>query len=140
MRRFLAAPAALLLLSGFVAVTAADPPEDTPKAAATRKKLKEKVSLSWKDTAFRDVIADMKDEMKVNIIADTKSGVTLNKQITYSCKDKPVEEALEELLGKNGWGYYVKSQKNGAYDGVLYIRVGKERGYEGIDGKPGEKK
>src|SRR5262249_18730586 len=122
-RRFLAAPAALLLVSGFLAVTAADPvPEDTPKAAATRKKLKEKVSLNWKDTAFRDVVQDMKDEFKVSIIADTKSGVTLNKQITYSCKDKPAEEALDELLGKTGWGWYVKSQKNDAYDGVVYIK------------------
>jgi hypothetical protein len=116
------------------------PPEDTPKAAATRKVLKTKVTFTWKATAFSEVIDEIKEQVKLGIKPDTKAGINLNKPITYSCKDKPLEEVFDEVLGKNGWGYYVKSQKGGGYDGVLHIRPGKERGWEGREGKPDEKK
>jgi hypothetical protein len=123
-------------------VYAADPPPpDTPKAAATRKLLKQKVNFEWKDTAFGDVIDDIKMQVKgLGIRVDSKSGVNLNKQITFKAKDVPLEDALEMLIAKNGWGYYVESQKGSGYDGVLWIKVGKERGYKGIEGKPDAKK
>lgn len=133
MRRLFAATVFVLCLSS---VYAAEPPPDTAKAAATRKLLKQKVNFEWKDTSFGDVLADMKDQVKGLVItADTKSGVNLNKQITFKAKDVPLEDALEMLIAKNGWGYYVESQK-GAYDGRVVIRVGKERGWKGIEGKP----
>ena len=70
---------------------------------------------------------------------DNKGGVNHNKPITYTCKDKTVEEVLTDVLGKNGWGYYVHSQKD-AYDGDLYIKVGEERGYpKGEEPKEGDK-
>jgi len=119
-------------------------PEDTPKAAATRKVLKTKVSFTWKATALGDVFDEIKENVKnLGIKPDTKGGINLNKPITYSCKDKPLEDVLDEVLGKNGWGFYVKSQKGDGYDGVLHIRPGKERGWEGKEGrldKPEEKK
>ena len=122
---------------------AADPiPEDTPKAAATRKILKQKVTFTWKDTSFGDIIADIKDQVKgLGVRADTKAGVNLNKQVTFSCKDVPLEDAIEMLLAKanTSWGYYVESQKGSGYDGVLLIRPSKERGWKGIDGNPTKK-
>ena len=120
-----------------VASLAAEPvPEDTPKAAAARKVLKTKVSFTWKSTAFTDVIDEIKENVKLGIKPDTKAGINLNKPITYSCKNKPLEEVFDDILGKNGWGYYIKSQKGNGYDGVLHIRPGKERGWEGVEGKP----
>jgi hypothetical protein len=77
--------------------------------------------------------------VKIGILPDTKAGVNLNKQIKYSCTDKPLEDALDEMLGKNGWGFYVESQKGSGYDGTLRIRPGKERGWKGIDGNPTKK-
>src|SRR5205823_3640440 len=80
---------------------AADPPEDTAKAAATRKLLKQKVTFMWKDTSFGEIIADIKEQVKgLPLRADTKAGVNLNKQVTFSCKDVPLEDAIEMLLAK----------------------------------------
>lgn len=138
MRRLLAATVFTLCLSS---VYAQQPPPDTAKAAETRKLLKKKVTFEWKDTAFGDVLMEIKDSVKGLVIsADTKSGVNLNKQITFKVKDVPLEDALEMLIAKNGWGFYVESQK-GAYDGRVVIKAGsKERGWKGIDGKPDAKK
>jgi len=122
-------------------LAAADPvPEDTPKAAATRKILKQKQSFEWKDTSFADVLDDIKGQVKgLSLRPDTKSGVNVNKQITFKAKDLPLEDILDQLLGKSGWGFYVESQKNSSYDGSVVIRVGKERGWKGVEGKPKDK-
>ncbi len=139
MRRLFAAT----LIVCCVAPSFADPlPEDSAKAAATRKLLKQKVSFMWKDASFGDVIQDIKDQVKgLGVKPDTKGGVNLNKQITFSCKDVVLEDALEMLLVKanTSWGYYVESQKGSGYDGVITIRVSKERGWKGIDGNPTKK-
>ncbi len=138
MRRLFAATAFALCLTSVYAADA--PPKDTPKAAKTRQILKKKVSFDWKDTSFGDVIDDIKSQVKgLGIRVDTKSGVNLNKQITFKVKDVPLEDALEQLIAKNGWGFYVESQQNSAYDGLLWIRVGKERGWKGVEGKPKDK-
>jgi hypothetical protein len=134
-RRFLIA-CPLLLVSAGVLWGA----EDTKKAAETRKALKTKVSFKWKDTGFNAVVDEIHEEVKaLRFHIDTKGGVNLNKQITYECKDKPVEDVLAELLGKSAWGYYVHSLKD-AYDGDIYIKVGEERGYpKGEEPKEGDK-
>jgi FimV-like protein len=117
--------------------------EDTKKAADTRKALKTKVSFKWKDTGLSAVADEIHEQVNgLRFHMDTKGGINLNKQITYECKDKPVEDMLAELLGKFGWGYHVHSQKD-AYDGDVYITVGDERGYvkgEEPAGKPKEDK
>ncbi len=135
MRRLLPA-ATLLVLILLTSAQAAPGDDDTPEAARTRQLLKKKVTFDWKDASFGDIIDDIKEQVKIGIKPDTKAGVNLNKQMTYKCKDIPLEDALEELIGKNGWGYYVKSQKGDGYNGVVIIRPGKERGYYNVDGKP----
>ena len=138
MRCLLAVPLFVLWVSP--AFTADAPSEDTPKAAKTRMLLKQKVTFDWKDTSFGDIVDDIKMQVKgLGLRVDTKSGVNLNKQVTFKCKDIPLEDALEMLIGKNGWGFFVRSHKGDAYDGVLFIKVGKERGWEGVEGKPGKK-
>ena len=105
--------------------------DDTPKAAAARKLLKTKVALSFKDSRLEDVMEEIKeDHVKgLNILLDTKGGVSRNQVITYKCTNIPLEQALDEMFQKNGLGYVVISKKNNAYDGVVQIRQGKERGY-----------
>jgi len=133
-RRFLIACPLLL-----VAVAISWGAEDTKKAADTRKLLKTKVTFKWKDTSFGDVLDEIKEKVEGIRIHRDEKAINVNKQITYMCKDKPLEDVFAELLGKSGWGYYVNSKKD-AYDGDIYIRVGEERGYpKGEEPGPGDK-
>jgi len=119
--------ASLLLVVCAVQVRA----EDTPKAAKTRELLKKKVDADWKDTPLKDVIADLKDQVKtLSIQLDLKGGVSGNRKMTLSAKGITVEEALAKILKTEGWGYIVISNTGNAYDGSVMIRVGEERGYE----------
>jgi FimV-like protein len=134
-RRFLITCSLLLVAAGVLSAA-----EDTKKTAETRKALKTKVSFKWKDTPFGDVVDEIKNEVKgIRIHIDNKGGVNNNKPITYECKDKPLDEVLADVLGKNSWGYYVNNKKD-AYDGDIYIKVGEERGYlKGEEPKEGDK-
>jgi hypothetical protein len=107
-------------------------PEDTPNAAKTRKLLKTKISVDWKNTRFAAMMEELKDEVKgLSIRWDTKGGVSNNKTFTYKAKDKTVEEILNDVCKEAGdLGWYVISKKGNAYDGGVYVRKSDERGYE----------
>lgn len=126
----LAIAAALAIISFNVAD---DKPgsDDTPKAAATRKLLKTKITVNFKETRLEDVIEEIKeDHVKgISIRLDTRGGVSRNQTINYQGKDVTLEDALDQMFKKNGLGYVVISQKNNAYDGSILIKQGKERGY-----------
>jgi TolA-binding protein len=130
MRRFI--PLGVVVVVGVAFLWAADDKNsDTAAAAAARKKLKTKVTVEYKGDAFRDVVDDLKGQVKgLSIRPDTKSGVQLNTKITYKAKDATLEKVLNDLCEKNGWGYYIKSKEKDAYDGQVVIKVGDERGYE----------
>jgi hypothetical protein len=128
-RHLVLALAALFALS-LAGLFAADDSKDTPAAAATRKKLKQKVTVNFKDTRLEDVVDELKDQIKgLRMQLDTKGGVSRNLTITYKGTDVTLEEALDAMFKKNGLGYIVISQKNNAYDGSIQVRQGKERGY-----------
>src|SRR4051812_26340869 len=99
-------PFALLALAvAFVAGdarSADDKPEDSPKAAKTRKLLKTVLKeVSFKDTRLEDVMDELKTEVKgLNVLLDTKGGVSRNKTLTYSGKNVTLEEALDGLFKK----------------------------------------
>ena len=122
--------AACLMCS--VHLSAADD-KDTPKAAATRKLLKTKITVDYKDTILKEVVADIKEQIedktkkKLSVIYDTKGGVSLNTKFTYKAEDKPLDEVLDEMFKKNDLGYIVVQK--GAYPGALQIVKGKARGY-----------
>jgi hypothetical protein len=117
--------AGALLLPGLAAA------DDTPKAAATRKKLKDPVTVEWKDTRFGDVMDELNDAVPgLGMRADTKNGVNLNQKITYKAKDKPVGEVLNDVCDKFDMGWYIISNKANGYDGTVWITRGKERGYK----------
>jgi hypothetical protein len=125
-----------LLLAAFTLVATAalaadEKPKDTPAAAKTRKLLKTKIpEVDWKDTRLEDVIDEIKEQVKgLSIRLDTKGGVSRNSTVTYKAKGKTVEEVLDGFMTKPGLGYYVISKKGDAYDGSIWVKQGKERGY-----------
>jgi hypothetical protein len=115
---------------------AANAQEKESKAAqATRQKLKQKISVEFKDVATSLVFAEIKGEMEkpVNFKIDNKSGVSNNTKLTYKAKDKTVEQILNELSDKFDFGWIVHSNaSNNKIDGWVEIRKSpkKERGYE----------
>jgi hypothetical protein len=103
--------------------------EDTPAAAKTRKLLKQKVTVDFKDQRLEDAMEELKEQVEgLKILLDSKGGVSRNQQVSYNGKDVTVAEALDVMFKKNDLGYIVISQKGNAYDGVVMIRKGKERG------------
>ncbi len=104
--------------------------DDTPNAAETRKKLTKKITVEWKNAPFKEIVDDFKDTTGVNIILDTKGGISQNRKFSYKAKDKPASDVLSELLGDAAWGWFVVSKKGDAYDGTIRIRVSDERGTE----------
>ncbi len=136
MRRYVVA---VCLFAACLAVSAnliaADEEKDTPKAAAVRKLLKTKISVEYKDTILREVIDDIKEQIKdktkksLGVRLDNKGGVSNNTKFSYKAEDKTVEEILAEMFKKNDMGYVVISQKGNAYDGTLLIVKGNARGY-----------
>jgi hypothetical protein len=128
--RRLIATAALVCVSLAGGYAADKDRDDTPAAAKTRKLLKEKVTVSFKDTRLEDVVDELKDQVKgLRMQLDTRGGVSRNQAITYAGKDVPLGEALDQMFKKNDLGYVVISRKGNAYDGSILIRKGKERGY-----------
>jgi hypothetical protein len=115
------------------AVAAADDAksDDTPKAAKTRKLLKTKLKepVEWKDTRFEECLNELKDEVK-GLRFIFGAGVSRNRMITLKlAKEKTVAEVLDELCKKvGGIGYIIVSKKGNAYDGLVEIRQGDERG------------
>lgn len=127
MHRFILAGSLLVVGILIADAVAAD---DSAKAAATRKLLKNKVTLSFKSEFLKDILDEIQDQVKgVKFQVDTKGGVSRNKRMTIQCKDTPLEEALATMLGKEDLGYVVISDAKNAYDGLIQIKMGKERGY-----------
>jgi hypothetical protein len=123
---------ALAALSLFTCLAVADDkPEDTPAAAKTRKLLKTKIEVDWKDTRLEDAMEEIKELVKgFRFMLDTKGGVSRNQPMTLKAKGKTVEEVLDEVFKKPALGYIVISKKGNAYDGLVQVRKSDERGYE----------
>ena len=131
MHRLTLGLAALFLgICVFQANAADEKEKDTAKAAKTREMLKKKVTLKAKNEFMKDILEEIQDQVKgIKFRVDTKGGVSQNKRMSITCKDKPLEEALADMLGKEDLGYYVISDSKNAYDGSVFIKMGKERGY-----------
>ncbi len=110
--------------------------QESKAAQATRKKLTQKISVTFKETRTADVFNEIKIEMDkpVNIKIDNVSGVSNNSKLTYSAKGKTVEQILNDVCDKLECGWIVVSNAaNNKVDGWIIIRKstkGKERGYE----------
>jgi hypothetical protein len=109
--------------------------KDSPAAANTRKKLKKKIDVEYKDTRLQDVTVDLKDKIGTALSFKISGDVSKNLPITYSATGKPLEVILDEMLGKVQLGYVVvsapdKKDPRNRLDGWILIKRGKERGYE----------
>ena len=104
--------------------------DDTPKAAETRKKLANKIDVDFNDTSLTDVLDELKEKVPaIGFRLDTVGGVSRNLKITYKAKQKTLAEVLDGMFQKNGYGFIVSSKEGTAYDGTIFIKQGKERGY-----------
>jgi hypothetical protein len=104
--------------------------EDTAKAAKTRELLKTKIAAEWKEMPLKEVLLEIKEQVKGLNFRPLGTGVSGNRKVTLNAKEITVEEALAKILAAEGWGYYIISNTGDAYDGSVQIRVGEERGYE----------
>ncbi len=123
-------------------VGAAQPtPKDGAKATAaaelTRTKaLKAKVSVAFTDARLGEVLkefaaqADMRSDALV--MWAYGPGFPYSQKVTYACKDKTIEAALDELLTKagGGLGYVVVSKEGDKRDGWVLLNTTGERGTE----------
>jgi hypothetical protein len=122
---------AAVLCSLVLVVWAEDKPDDSALAAKTRKLLKTKIDVDFKDTRLEDAMEEIKEQVKgFKYLLDTKGGVSRNQTLSYQAKGKTVEEVLDEMFKKPELGYIIISKKGNAYDGLVQVRKGKERGYE----------
>ncbi|MDY3557995.1 hypothetical protein R5W23_000638 [Gemmata sp. JC673] len=127
MRSIVPFAAALLLAGpGFSAQPAPD--AATPAAELTRAKaLKVKVSLEARDARLGDVLkefaaqADARADML--ILWAYGPGFPHAQRVTYRCKDKPIEDALAEVLkaAGGGLGYTVVSKDGDKRDGWVLL-------------------
>lgn len=119
-----------LLVAGFLAPTAVRA-EDTTKAAAARKLLKTKVTVDFNDTRLEEILDELKEKVpNLKFMIDSKGGVSRNSKFSYKGTDQTVDEILDGVFKKSDLGYFVISVKNNAYDGLVKITKGGERGYE----------
>ncbi|MFO0809280.1 MAG: hypothetical protein U0746_11690 [Gemmataceae bacterium] len=130
MRRLIFAAVALAV--GSLALFAAD--KDTSAATNTRTKLlKAKVTVDFKDEMLDECLKEISrqtDEAGLGKLGATYDiGVSKNQRLTFTAKDKPVEDVLDGMLKKNGLGYIVVSKDKDRYDGWLKVTRGDERGW-----------
>lgn len=110
--------------------------QESKAALATRQKLKQKITVDFKEVGTAAIFSEIKGEMDkpVNFKLDNATGVSNNTKLSYKAKDKAVELILNEISDKGEFGWIVISNVgNNKVDGWVVIRKnskGKERGYE----------
>ncbi len=125
MKRLILSCTLIVLLAAPVAVRA----DDSPKAAATRKTLKtKKISVEFDDTRLEEIIEELKEKSGLKFLLDAKGGVSRNSKLSFKAKDATLEDIFAGLFKTTDLGYFVDQSK--AYDGLIKITKGGERGYE----------
>lgn len=117
--------------------------KDTEAANRTRTKLlKARMTAEFKNVPLRDVLKEL--AAQTDMTADRPvmwtygTDIPAAKPVTYTCKDKPLDAVLDELLRGPGLGYVVVSDAEDRRDGWVRITTGGERGY--AKAKPPEPK
>jgi hypothetical protein len=113
----------------------ADATKPTAAAEVTRAKaLKAKMSVDFKDSRLGDVLKEFAAQVDmradVTILWAYDKDFPFAKKVSYTCKDKPLDAALDELLKTGGLGYVVVSKGGDKYDGWVRLTTTGERGYE----------
>lgn len=124
-----------LAIAAFLVVGPSGFAQESPSAKATRKNLKQKISVDFKEVATKSIFEDIKNEMDKPYAYKIKNetGVSNNTKLTYKAKNKTVEEILNDISDKGEFGWYIFSDPKDRLDGFVIIRKvtkGRERGYE----------
>jgi hypothetical protein len=111
------------------------PAADTQNAANTRtKKLQVKITVDFDELFLKDCLEEIKKQIEDagagNLSWRYDLGVSMNLRCTAKAKDKTVADVLDQMFKKVGLGYIVISKDKDRYDGWLFIKQGKERGYK----------
>lgn len=107
--------------------------DDTPNAAKMRKIVKEtKIDVDWAEERLEIIMEELKEKVPgFKFRLDGKGGVSRNSKLSFKGKGVTVEEVLGGLCKAGGdLGWYIIAVKNNAYDGLVLITKGGERGYE----------
>jgi hypothetical protein len=113
-----------------------EPAKLTPAAEETfAKLLKAKVSAEFKEARLGDVLKEFAHQVETKTDAPVMwaygKDFPFAQKVTFSCKDKPLEVALDELFKKQGGlGYVVVSKDGDRRDGWVLVTTTGERGYE----------
>lgn len=115
---------------------AAPPPPAKDSAAAERTRnqlLKAKVTVDFKKGTVRDLLKEFAAQVEMQterpVMWTYAEGVAAGDPVAFACKDRPLEEALDELFTKQKLGYVVISDDDGPRDGWVRITKGSERGF-----------
>ena len=109
---------------------------DTALAAKVRaEKLKVKITVEFKNEMLKDIFKEFSAQVeakKLGVLAFAPdTGVSMNSRVTFSCKDKPLEDALDEMFKPLDLGYYVVSKEKDRYDGWIKVNKSNDRGTQG---------
>ena len=98
--------------------------QDTPAAAATRKRLQTKISVDYKEIGTKEIFDDIKREMdnKVSFKIDNASGISNNSKMTVKADEQTLERILNSLCDKYDFGYVIMSKPKDRYDGWILLR------------------
>src|SRR5262249_21119674 len=91
-------------------------------------RLKVKATVEWKNLFLSECINELvsaindADLGKIEIKYDAAGGVSRNTRMTYSAKNKPVRDILDEVLTANDLKHTIISKKGDKTDGGLLIK------------------
>jgi multidrug efflux pump subunit AcrA (membrane-fusion protein) len=107
------------------------------KARATRKLMKQRVTVSYEKARLADVVADLQKQVKgLHFWLDKAGGANEDLTVSYQGRaNQRLGMELDALFGLMGLGYVIVSDPEGEHDGWLQVRVGHERG-EPEGGRP----
>ncbi len=105
-------------------------------AVASRKLMRERVNLDCDKTHLADVLANLQRQVKrLHFVVDKDAGVSEELPVTYKAENQRVGMVLDGVFEHLGLGYVILSEPDGAHDGWLLVRPGRERG-EPEGGRP----
>jgi|GEM_PF-1384497 len=108
----------------------------TPASELTRTKLlKVKMNVEFTDARLGDVLKEFAAQVDMStdlpVMWTYGKDFPYSQKVTYRCKNKPLDAALDELFKKLGpLGYIIVAKEGDRRDGWILVTTTGERGYE----------
>ncbi|MBN9516968.1 hypothetical protein J0H58_00385 [bacterium] len=125
------------VLAGLVLATAAasgQPSATTPAAEHTRTKLlKVQLSVNFNKMPLREALKEIAHLVNENTERPifwtyAADGAVPNVPVTYNCRDKAVDQILDDLFKQHGLGFTILAGDDHPRDGWVRVGPGKDRG------------